>query len=79
MTIYNTHIAAEMKARAVAAMEERAAARLAAAERLQALLAAERNGLVRECLQQGIASMLTQQLEFLLAARRMSESTIENL
>lgn len=56
---------------AIAALEERAAARLKAAERLQELVDKERLGLVREQLQEGIRALLIQQVEFLLMADKL--------
>lgn len=57
--------------RAILAMEDRAAQRLKAAERLQELIDKERSGLVKEELQRGVARMLDQQLEYLQAAQKM--------
>lgn len=58
-------------AQAVAALEDRAAQRLKAAERLQELSDQERSGLVKEELQKGVRALLIQQVEFLLMADKL--------
>ena len=56
---------------AITALEERAAAREAAAKRLEQIRAGESSGLVREALNEGIKALLIQQTEFLLMAERL--------
>lgn len=56
---------------AITALEERAAAREAAAKRLEQIRSSESSGLVREALNEGIKALLIQQTEFLLMAGRI--------